>query len=73
MKNVLIVYSAPAFLLNVPMSGEIFLNIKSLVKFKHYPLSPTPHFQIGHLAMTRSQMLLMIWMCVARGGKVQRD
>lgn len=44
MKNALIIYSAPAFLLNVPMSWEIFLNIKSQVKFKHYFHPPTTRF-----------------------------
>lgn len=59
MKNALIIYSAPAFLLNVPMSWEIFLNIKSQVKFKHYfhTHTPQPDFQIGHLTMTCSRMI----------------
>lgn len=69
MKNALIIYSAPAFLLNVPMSWEIFLNIKSQVKFKHYF---SPDFQLGHLTRTCSRMPLMMWMCVAGGGKGQR-
>lgn len=62
MKNALIVYSAPAFLLNVLVSWENFLSIKSQVKFKQsfFP----PDFQISYLTMICSQKLLMIWECV---------
>lgn len=35
-EEILIVYSAPAFVLNVLVSWENFLNIKSQVKFKQF-------------------------------------
>lgn len=61
MKNALIVYLAPAFLVNVLISREIFMSIKLQVKFQHYF---PPDFQIGHVTVICSQMSLVIYLYV---------